>query len=101
MAAYNQTTDVNSPPVNYEKLNLAGRSENDAIEKLFKAKDAYKNNALYALIPASSPGRYNSNSFVAGLLDVTGISRPIFLDNYRELYPGQETPLPRSFFPGF
>jgi RHS repeat-associated protein len=101
VAGLNRDTDVEKmqSAMNIQEQvlrNLNGMSEDEAIDALLNASQEYDNQADYMLFPGT-PGRtggYNSNSFIAGLLNRLGISgygRPF-------IAPGFMTPLPPKYF---
>jgi hypothetical protein len=76
----------------------AGMSDCDFIRALISAAASYQNNVPYSLpsIPsgAMSPGQYNSNSFVAGVLNAVGALPPSLNNGGRFQFPGYQNPLP-------
>ena len=70
--------------------------ENAAIEKLLSQDANYKDNLPYAVFPLASSQAYNSNSFVAGMLQTAGLHRPAFALPM----PGYTHPVPATAFGG-
>lgn len=69
-----------------------GRSDSELIERLLGLHKNYKNNLNYDLSPEHQNG-YNSNSYISGLLNATGISV-----DPPDNVPGWDTPEPESEF---
>lgn len=62
---------------------------------------AYGDNLNYSLYPESHPGKYNSNSYVHGLLEAVSYSSPgISWSGWVEVltHPGWGTPVPLAEF---
>ena len=89
-----------SPNPRLFKVRLAYRSGNEAqlIDALLSKDAAYGDNLPYACFPDNNPDYYNSNSFAAGLLSVTGLPRPSEPNAYANKFPGWWKPLPASAF---
>ena len=97
VSGVNRPRDVSEPDTARIKLNLGCESEDSAIARLFKLAANYNNNKVpYTLIP-NTPGHYNSNSFVSGLLGAAGIPAPD-LGPVAPYTPGYEYPVPASNF---
>ena len=67
--------------------------EDAAIESLLQGDANYKDDAVYTFFPETQGG-YNSNSYVAGILQAAGLHRPVFPLSM----PGYVTPLPANYF---
>ena len=62
------------------------------INNIFNAFNIYNNDLRYAYLPDNRNGRFNSNSFIAGLLNSIGLEAPEFNEKYR--IPGYNKPIP-------
>jgi hypothetical protein len=89
-------TDVSDPVWFSVKLSVPENQENDVIGNLLRCYSGYQNNLDYGLIPAQAPGSYNSNSYVSGLLDAAGVTKPPYITN--DSFPGWDQPVPTSAF---
>lgn len=94
-----RATDV-SPSPRLFKVKLAYSFEEEAalIADLLAKDAAYGDNLPYACFPDNNPEYYNSNSFAAGLLSVTGLPRPSEPDAYGNKFPGWRKPVPADAF---
>ena len=76
----------------------AGMSDCDFIRALISAAASYQNILPYSFpsIPsgAMSPGQYNSNSFVSGVLQSVGATPPTISTNGQFQLPGYQNPIP-------
>jgi hypothetical protein len=76
----------------------AGMSDCDFIHALISAAASYQNNLPYSTpsIPsgAMSPGQYNSNSFVSGVLTAVGATPPSIYTGGQFQLPGYQNPIP-------
>ena len=91
----NRENDVNLDiKVEYVKVDLGGRDENEVIDALFAADAAYKDNLNYDFIPKAGSDGYNSNSYASGLLGAVGLKPPAVTHTV----PGYGKPVPSSAF---
>ncbi len=81
--------------------------EDTWIAMLFESDQSYKDNLDYDLVPSPAYRGYNSNSYIAGLLDAIRTSRPPLnggtpFDNIggNSSWPGYDKPVPRVNFNG-
>jgi hypothetical protein len=76
----------------------AGMSDCDFIRALISAAASYQNNLPYSFpsIPSGtmSPGQYNSNSFVSGVLRAVGATPPSISTGGQFQLPGYQNPVP-------
>jgi RHS repeat-associated protein len=76
----------------------AGMSDCDFIRALISAAASYQSNLPYSFpsIPsgAMSPGQYNSNSFVSGVLQSVGATPPSINTGGQFQLPGYQNPIP-------
>lgn len=86
--------DVSDPAWFSVKLGVPEDQENDVIRNLLRSYGSYQNNLNYDFIP--TPGYYNSNSYVAGLLDSVGVNKPSYITD--DSFPGWGQPVPTSAF---
>ena len=64
----NRERDVDANPIRLEKLPLHAFDEIRLINDLYVYFAGYKDDLPYACVPEMNPGKYNSNSFVSGIL---------------------------------
>jgi hypothetical protein len=93
----NRERDVAERPVNLEQLPVGPLEEVRLINDFYVYFDNYKNDLPYACVPEMHPGKYNSNSFVSGLLRKAGAPLPLFPTRSR-IPPGWATPVPAIKF---
>lgn len=92
-------------------VDLGGEDENAIINELFALDAAYDDALPYHLFPNAGEEKYNSNSYVRGLLDALTFNRPIVTftapleeqlvppnANSPFKYPGWNIPVPLSKF---
>jgi RHS repeat-associated protein len=76
----------------------AGMSDCDFIRALISAAASYQNNLDYSvptnLSGAMSPGQFNSNSFVSGVLQSVGATPPSINTGGQFQLPGYQNPIP-------
>jgi hypothetical protein len=89
-SALNRSKDA-APHAGSEVIEIGGRDENEVLEALFRADASYNDQRGYAFFPRASGGGYNSNSYVAGLLQTTGLSAP--RTSSKRTLPGWNKPL--------
>lgn len=74
-----------------------GETEDALIGRLFEADANYRDNLDYDFFPSSSDG-YNSNSYVAGLLQAIGVKNVPLPDQKTAPTPGAGKPVPAGCF---
>jgi hypothetical protein len=95
---FDRARDVHEKPVSLERLRYAPLLENAVIERLIEANKAYRDKLKYACFPDERGPEYNSNSYIAGILNATAMAHPRFpyLSLWR--YPGWSKPVPTKEF---
>ena len=92
-AEFNRPRDINER-IKVETYDFIS-TEGDIVEKIEKILDAFKaySNALrYSFFPEKSKNKFNSNSFISGLLYSAGLEAPKFSNKYK--MPGYNRPVP-------
>ncbi len=93
----NRNRDVGADPIRLEKLPLHAFDEIRLINDLYVYFAGYKDDLEYACVPEMNPGKYNSNSFVSGILRRAGAPLPLF-PLRGNTAPGWATPVPSHKF---
>ena len=93
----NRQRDVDVEPIRLEKLPLHALEEIRLINDLYVYFAGYKDDLAYACVPEMNPGKYNSNSFVNGILRRAGAPLPLF-PLRGNTAPGWGTPVPSHKF---
>lgn len=90
----NRGTDVNQGKLQDVLLDLGGRNEDLVILMLLLRDASYGDNLQYASYVFGDTDGYNSNDFVAGLLEAVGIALP----ELEGIVPGLDEPVPAEKF---
>ena len=92
-AGVNRPKDANDK-IKVETYNYYFPKENkmEVIEKIIAAFKAYDNGLRFSFFPGKANERFNSNSFVTGLLLAAGLEAPRFSEKYK--IPGYNKPAP-------
>jgi alpha-tubulin suppressor-like RCC1 family protein len=98
VSAINRENDVLKAPTSLELLQYPPSQEDVSIERLFALDSHYNDLLTYECLPDEGTGEYNSNSYIAGLLDAADVPRPSFPTRYGWIYPGWTKPVPASSF---
>ena len=90
-AELNRPRDINEKThIKVETHNYYLTSEN--IDTIFDIFYAYSNDLRYAYFPENKEDKFNSNSFITGILKGMGLEAPVFSTKYR--IPGYNKPIP-------
>jgi len=86
----NRGKDLFKKKVETVILDLEGRDEDEVIDALLSADKNYGDDAEYWLFPKEGDTKYNSNSYVSGVLRYAEVEPPDMKSNT----PGYDNPLP-------
>jgi RHS repeat-associated protein len=91
VADINRERDVDETiKVDIKPLDMSGKNEIDEIQKFLDAYNAYENDLDYFWFPGKKNEKYNSNSFVRGILEKLGFKPPEFTKKM----PGYDKAIP-------
>ncbi len=91
----NREADIDlSTKVEYQQVDLGGRDEDQLVADLFAADASYEDDLGYRPWPGAESDRYNSNSYVSGVLQAVGLMPPVLRSNT----PGYGKPIPINNF---
>ncbi|MGH8542636.1 MAG: hypothetical protein ACREX3_03110, partial [Gammaproteobacteria bacterium] len=89
----NRSTDAAPHSLSYD-VNLSGKNEDAVIERILAADASYGDNLGYRAFPGPDLARYNSNSYISGLMMTVGLP-PI---PFPVPLPGWNKPVPANAF---
>ena len=93
VAEFNRPRDINNDiKVETYSFDLPKENNIEVIEKILDAFKAYNNDLSYSYFPNTRNKKFNSNSFITGLLSNVGLEIPKFNDKYK--LPGYNKPIP-------
>jgi len=93
VAEFNRPRDINNGiKVETYSFDLPKENNIEVIEKILDAFRVYNNNLSYSYFPNTRNERFNSNSFITGLLSIVELEAPKFNDKYK--LPGYNKPVP-------
>jgi hypothetical protein len=95
----NRSSDLD--PTNFvyrERLHYSEADEEAIVAGLLRADSNYQDDLFYSCFPLSSDDTYNSNSYVHGLLNKTGLPSPMAPNLVPYFHPGWRKPVPPNEF---
>ena len=91
----NRERDIEIEKVEVIVIDLEGRDEDEVIDALLAADKNYGDDVEYWFFPKEGDTKYNSNSYISGLLKLLGINPP---EVKGWSVPGYDKPLSDEYF---
>jgi hypothetical protein len=95
---FNRSGDIGDPIHRFERLSYVAEMEDYFIERLIAANRNYDDDLPYACFPENGDPYYNSNSYIAGILEATRLGAPRFVTQIWKSLPGWLKPVPKNKF---